>query len=222
MDLKTMRKDINTIDNENGFVLVAALLIMLVLTIIGIAATTNTSIELQIAGNDKVHKTTFYKAEGGALLGAEILEQNFSCNTGFSETDATNHYADLSHTDIDQTAVRVFQRNGEYILWNNKYPLDPPVTDIYDPAVADVAFPISNLGTGVEAGYLYMGGESQMQLGGALQMAAGYEGKGKSAAQGGVTKFMNIYSRYEGVSNSESIILLGWRHVVGMEETCKF
>jgi Tfp pilus assembly protein PilX len=69
---------------EEGFVLVAALLVMLVLTILGIATTTNVSLELQIAGNDKVHKRTFYGAEGGAVLGSELLEQNLNCATGFS------------------------------------------------------------------------------------------------------------------------------------------
>ena len=59
---------------DEGFVLVTALLIMLILTIIGIATTTNTSIELQIAGNDKVFKKTFYEAEAGAILGEHPQE----------------------------------------------------------------------------------------------------------------------------------------------------
>ena len=41
------------VGEQQGFVLVTALLILVVLTIIGIAATSTTRIELQIAGNDK-------------------------------------------------------------------------------------------------------------------------------------------------------------------------
>jgi len=56
--------------NEDGFVLVATLVILMLLVILGISTTTNTSIELQIAGNDKVYKQNFYQAEGGAYTEA--------------------------------------------------------------------------------------------------------------------------------------------------------
>ena len=202
---------------------------MLVLTIIGIAATTNTQIELQIAGNDKVHKKTFYSAEAGAVLATEVLEQAFRCSTGFLETDATLKVADLEGT------IRVFEGDATspYILWNNHVFKDStdgdydtnlhrPFTDVGSIAQADVAYPVTNLASGEETGYLYFGGETQMLPGGALQMAAGYEGRGKSAAQGGVSKLFDIYSMFHGLVNSETIILLGWRHLVGTEGDCNY
>lgn len=199
--------------NEQGFVLVTALLIMLVLTIIGIVTTTNTSTELQIAGNDKVHHKTFYESEAGAMLGTEILEQAFNCSMGFTANSGSNRDLPAPAT------IRVYARGTpvDLILWNN----DPPAAaDIGDITTADVAYPIANLGTGVEAGYMYMGGSTTMLPGGALQMAAGYEGKGKSAAQGGVAKNFDIYSQFNGLVDSQSIILFGWRHLVGSEGTC--
>lgn len=63
-----------TINNEQGFVLVASLMILLVLMIIGIAATNTTTIELQISGNDKLAKQNFYAAESAAYEGAQRLE----------------------------------------------------------------------------------------------------------------------------------------------------
>ena len=39
-------------------------------------------------------------------------------------------------------------------------------------------------------------------------MAAGYEGKGKSAGQGGVAKIFEIYSQFLGLNNSEPSLLL--------------
>lgn len=209
-----MHKQLQSYQNEQGFVLVTALLIMLVLTIIGIVATTNTSLELQIAGNDKVHHKTFYEAEAGAVLGAEILEQAFNCSTGFTQTS-------LNVTDLPAVnpTIRVYARGTpvDLILWNNEHPAPADIGDI---TKADVAYPISNLVNGVETGYLYMGGATTMVPGGALQMAAGYEGKGKSAGQGGVAKNFDIYSQFNGLVNSESIILFGWRHLVGSEGTC--
>lgn len=52
-----------TINNEQGFVLIASLMMLMVLMIIGIAATNTTTLELQISGNDKLNKQTFYQAD---------------------------------------------------------------------------------------------------------------------------------------------------------------
>lgn len=49
--------------NERGFVLVVSLLILMTLVIIGVYATTNSNMELQIAGNEIRHKLSFYAAE---------------------------------------------------------------------------------------------------------------------------------------------------------------
>ncbi|HPQ43426.1 MAG TPA: pilus assembly PilX N-terminal domain-containing protein [Syntrophales bacterium] len=54
----------NSINNEKGFALVAAVLILAVMTIIGIAATTTSTIEMQIAGNENQYTGTFYNNEG--------------------------------------------------------------------------------------------------------------------------------------------------------------
>ena len=59
-----MKKLTNTVNNEQGFVLVASLMMLMILLVIGIAATNTTTIELQISGNDKLSKQVFYQAEG--------------------------------------------------------------------------------------------------------------------------------------------------------------
>jgi hypothetical protein len=221
-----MYKQLQSHHNEQGFVLVTALLVMLVLTIIGIITTTNTSTELQIAGNDKVHKMTFYEAESGAILGTEILEQSLNCSTGFTSTSTVDGVAVRDLPDPPNSRIRVYARgesvgSEDLILWNNEPPAPDDLEDIIgDIAQADIAYPIANLGDGVEAGYLYISGATTMLPGGALQMAAGYEGKGKAAGQGGVAKYFDIYSQFNGLVDSESIILFGWRHLVGSEGTC--
>jgi hypothetical protein len=212
-----MKLPVNTLQNEEGFVLVTALLIMVVLTIIGIAATTNTSIELQIAGNDKVRKTTFYQADAGGILGSEILEQSFSCPVGFAKTSTVDT---VDVADLDGTVVRVYDRDNNLTLWQNEKFED--LTGIGDISMADVAYPVANIASGVDVGYIYYGGSTQMLPGGALQMAAGYEGKGKSAGQGGTAKIFDLYSQFRGLINSETIIMFGWRHLVGSEGDCYF
>lgn len=63
-----------TVNNEKGFVLITALLMLVVLLIIGIAATNTTTIELQISGNDKAAKQIFYAAESAAYEGYGVLK----------------------------------------------------------------------------------------------------------------------------------------------------
>lgn len=55
---------------EDGFILVTTLVILMLLVVLGISTTTNTNIELKIAGNDKVYKENFSMAEGGSYIEA--------------------------------------------------------------------------------------------------------------------------------------------------------
>lgn len=67
---------INTIiENEQGFVLITSLLMLMVLLLIGIAATNTTTIELQISGNDKLAKQNFYEAESTVYEGSWVLKK---------------------------------------------------------------------------------------------------------------------------------------------------
>lgn len=52
------------IKNEEGSVLVVALLVLVAMTVIGIAAISTSSLDTRIAGNEKFHKIAFYAAEG--------------------------------------------------------------------------------------------------------------------------------------------------------------
>ena len=51
------------LENEKGSVTVLAVVLLMLLTLLGIAATTTSSIEVQIAGNELRHKLAFYSAE---------------------------------------------------------------------------------------------------------------------------------------------------------------
>lgn len=58
-----MKGRFSILKNENGSALLISLLILGLLTLLGIFATNTTNIEIQIAGNEKVHKLGFYAAE---------------------------------------------------------------------------------------------------------------------------------------------------------------
>ncbi|MBL0717211.1 MAG: pilus assembly PilX N-terminal domain-containing protein [Desulfosarcina sp.] len=55
----------DSICNENGSVLLLSVVILMLLTVLGIAATTTSTIEIHIAGNDKINKMVFFAADSG-------------------------------------------------------------------------------------------------------------------------------------------------------------
>jgi len=72
-----MNHNISTESREQGFVLVLALFMLTICTIIGMAAMSTSITELDIAGNERVHKETVYHAESGyAPVVAALFEKN--------------------------------------------------------------------------------------------------------------------------------------------------
>lgn len=69
-----MNNSTEIINNEQGFVLVAALMMLMILLLLGLAATSTTTFELQIAGNDRLSKQTFFKAEAVSREAVQILK----------------------------------------------------------------------------------------------------------------------------------------------------
>ena len=63
------------LNNEEGSVLILALIMLVLLTLIGISATTTSMIETRIAGNERVYKRNLYSAEAAAMQCAQNMEQ---------------------------------------------------------------------------------------------------------------------------------------------------
>lgn len=62
---------------EEGAALLVSLVMLVLLSVLGIAATTASMIELRIAGNEKAYTRNFYLAEAGVMEGAQRM-QNIS------------------------------------------------------------------------------------------------------------------------------------------------
>jgi hypothetical protein len=65
------KRGMSFLKEEEGFILIIALLILFLLTVLGISATNTTSLELQVALNDSIHKQNFYRAEAANLEGMQ-------------------------------------------------------------------------------------------------------------------------------------------------------
>jgi hypothetical protein len=93
-------------NSENGFVLVLALFMLSICSIMGIAALLTSTTEIDIAGNEKIHKETLYQAEAGYLVGAEVLKEQ----EAYGAWEDNEKFADLS----DYSVITI--KHGEFLF----------------------------------------------------------------------------------------------------------
>lgn len=198
--------------DESGFVLVASLCVLTVLMLLGLAAMNTMIFEKEIGGNIKRHEQAVYEAEAGAELGTEIIEQSFSCSEPFQITTEAGQLAGEAVLDGN-----VVVEAGRLTPWMHDYSITPP-DDIT--GGRDAYFPFK-YGGGPHTN-LNMTSNRGLSSGSAIQMAAGYLGKGKSAAQGGGHVAYDICAEHIGLNNSSATVLLQWRHVIGQEGSCDY
>ncbi len=66
------------LQQEDGFVLVVSLQVMVILTIIALSARSTTTIELKVAGNERIYVSNFYLAEAACMDQAQQIEEQQS------------------------------------------------------------------------------------------------------------------------------------------------
>lgn len=71
-----MKKMISNLNNEEGSVIIMALIVLVALTMIGIVSTDNTVVELQIVRNETIYRQNFYRAESAVIEGAQVMEDS--------------------------------------------------------------------------------------------------------------------------------------------------
>jgi len=91
-----------TLNNENGFVLVVALLMLAIITVYGIAATHTSDTEMQIAANERSRTDDFYSAEGGLI---DISERSASWLTDNFLTAGAASAGYVTNVDLDGNGV---------------------------------------------------------------------------------------------------------------------
>lgn len=76
------------LENDKGSTIIVALLVLVLLTIIGMSATTNSNTELQITTNSQLYKTAFYAAESGwQEMAVQIVQTNPPGSVTIGPTD---------------------------------------------------------------------------------------------------------------------------------------
>jgi len=191
--------------NQCGSAMVMTLFILAILTMVGLLATKSTTTEMRMAANEVRHKQAFYSAEGVAELISEIIEQNIACPNGFTENKLRGGLVQIDTPDF----------------WKNEpAPGELPADgDGEGPPVRDMRIPMGNPDNEPHANVL-IGGTRVASRGSALQTAAGYEGLGRSLANYGTNIIYDQIIQHKGSFNTEAIVKIQWRHVVGSEGIC--
>lgn len=179
------------IQNEDGFILIVALFVLILLTIIGISATKTSTIDLQISQNDKAYKIAFYNADGGIYPSAKLISQTVEAGAEITGSDkGTITY--LSRPSGDTSSF--FNQVMGY--------------EAYDGGTLDIQFTLGGNQVNVDVKRT----KSEALVGGGAEFAAGAEG----VSGGTMAVYFDIDSFGSGPSNASSNVVATYRKVVGV------
>ena len=91
--VKVMKNMVSNFNNEKGSALVLALLILVLLTLMGISATTTSTVGVQMAGSEKFYDLAFYSAESGWQRALNWLDEQYPGVTDNLVWDGTTFIA---------------------------------------------------------------------------------------------------------------------------------
>jgi len=146
------------LNNENGSTIIAALFILVVLTLIGITATNTSTLELQIASNDQSIKMAFYNADS-AVYGTSKLVSHAINRSEQVDAGSGNDAPGITYL---STAEDFYRQIAGF--------------DVYDDLM-DVDFNIGGINSQADARRV----RQQHMAGGGAEFATGSEGVGPSA-----------------------------------------
>jgi len=178
--------------NEDGFVLIVALFVLILLTIIGISATNTTTIDIQISQNDKAYKVAFYNADSGIYATPKLISKTIDEGEEISGSDK-GIFNYLARPTGDTTTF--FRQVMGF--------------DAYDAGTLDIQFALGNNNVNVDVNRT---GQKTL-VGGGAEFASGAEGIGGGSS---VAAFFAVDSFGSGPYNANSNVGANYRKVVGV------
>ena len=153
----------NKKDND-GYILITVLLLLLVLTILGIAAINTSTVENVLSGNVRLRERNLSKADAGAEISSGLIER------AVRESDITGFTNIVSPS---------FASTSDDYLPNELR------ATAFDTDTQDLAFTVDSQNVAVDVVTVDIDKMYTKWIGGtAIEFAAGYEGAGKSAGSG--------------------------------------
>jgi len=194
--MKTMKPYIK---NESGSVtIIAAIMVLLIITLVGISAMDSTTVELQIASNDQRSRIAFYNADSGAYGIPKIVSRII---------DTSDPVVIGNPADPDSIA--------DGVVWDattdqNIFYDQVMGYAVYDP-LPDVAMGQGGFDAEIDVQRI----RSMVLAGGGGEFASGVEGIGVGTT-GGVALFYELDSRGRSSRGAIANVIVDYRKVVGM------
>lgn len=161
----------NAFKNEKGAVLITMLLLLMVITLIGVIAINVSTVDIQIAGNQRRVTTAFEGAEAGTDLAVPVIE-----GTLLDSILSPGAIPGAVYSGDIGTEILNEQSDAELAAFN-----------------ADIT--IANIGQGVSVSVDIDRMYPITLAGGSIEFAAGYEGIGAGAGGGGVAVLFKVTSQ---------------------------
>jgi len=172
--------------DQEGSVLVVALMMLVLLTIMGVSATTTSDIEVQVAGNERFYKVAFYNADSGIYTTPKLI--SLCLDNGAEQT--------VSAISYQGTAGTFYREIMGY--------------DAHD-STSDIRFTFGNHSVDVDVART----SASNIAGGGVEFASGAEGIGVGSA-GGVAIFYDMLSQGTGPNSSLVELDAVYRKVLGV------
>ena len=171
---------------QEGSALVIALLIMVMLTIMGLAVTSTTETDVQISKNDQFHKRAFYNADSGIYATPKVITECL-----------------MEGTEVTISGVTYLGSGGTF--FEEIMGFDPHDAD------KDLRFVLSGFNVDVDVNRT----DQYNLVGGGVEFASGAEGIGVGST-GGVAVIYEMDSTGTGPQGSKAAIVAHYRKIIGV------
>ena len=185
------------IQDESGSVtIIAAVLILVIVTLVGLSAMDTTTVELQIAGNDQRSRIAFHNADSGAYGVPKIVSRI---------VDTSDPVGIAGETDSIAAGAAWDATTDQDIFFNQVMGYN-----VYDP-LPDIIMGQGGFDTQVDVERI----RSIQLAGGGAEFASGVEGIGVGAT-GGVAVLYELDSRGQSTRGASANVVADYRKVVGI------
>jgi hypothetical protein len=176
---------------EGGMALISALLLLLVVSLLAVGLSMDTSMDVRISAYQRFMARSFGFADAGMMAASDILEEN-AFESGWTGALPLS----FPHLSPQYTGNIMILQDGAFYLNTN-------------PNLQDIISMDGDLQADIATQYL----SSQLAAGGAIQIAAGYSGTGKGTGGGGGFILYNLEGTGWDANQTRTRLGLNYRYV---------
>lgn len=221
------------IADDNGMALIVAVVMLVALTVIGIAALTMTNVGLKMAAGEKAFNVSLYNADAGVSVTAEVLEEAIALryddsknNTSYKTSGDLVHLMHGSFWDepmvYNRSAMTSAGLTRSYLTWPYDYYDDQHDQVVYAQAAhnhdedVDPSALNPSKGYDLKVGMMLSGGatvtaqvdvdylQTEETLGSSTLAGMGYDGQARGVAGGGAKRVYGFAVRGDGPALTNS------------------